>query len=478
MSDALFDDAAAEDEAGGPAQLAPGEPDLPGPFAVGRWAEGFRGFLRRRPRVRLLGEVVNLSRSAKAVYFDLRDADGAVPCSMWNSDLEKMGLAEGALVDGVEVVVAGGPDYFAGSQRSSPSFSFRVTYLRPAGEGDLLAQLERLRKQLAAEGLFEPQKALPRPRLPRTLGVVVGGGSAALADILAGLQRRSWRGRLVLAHPPVQGKGASGRIATALRDLAALPEVETIIVARGGGSLTDLWCFCDEALCRTVALLRVPVISAVGHETDRTLIDDVANTACSTPTHAAETAVGLDVSVARSELRLGAATVARAGRRAVAGRARSLGAEARALSHHTRSQRTRLHQLIREVRAASRRLLGGRHALAARHALVLQRRRQSTLAAAARGRGRLRREASGIDRHRRAAASGRGDALARLAATLAAHDPDRVLERGYAIVERPGGEEVLTTAAAVREAGAFRVRLADDHVEAEVSERERGKRDG
>jgi exodeoxyribonuclease VII large subunit len=460
--------------------LAPGEPDLPGPFAVGRWAEGFRQFLRRRPRVRLLGEVVNLSRSAKAVYFDLRDAEGAVPCSMWLSDLERIGLADGALSDGVEVVVAGGPDYFAGSQRSSPAFSFRVSYLRLAGEGDLLAQLERLRKQLAAEGLFEPQKALHRPLLPRTIGVVVGGESAAFADILAGLERRSWRGRLVLAHPPVQGKRASSRIAVGLRDLAAVPEVETIIVARGGGSLTDLWCFCDEALARTVALLRVPVISAVGHETDRTLIDDVANAACSTPTHAAETAVGVDVAVARGDLRLATATVARSGRRAIAARARLLGSEARALSRHTRTQRARLHQLIREIRAASRRLLDGREALAHRHALVLRRRRESTQAAAERGRGRLRREAAAIVRHGNAAPADRAQSLARLAATLAAHDPERVLERGYAIVEGEGEREgeVMTSAAALREARRFRVRFADDHVGAEVSEQERGDRDG
>ncbi|MGB3098212.1 MAG: exodeoxyribonuclease VII large subunit, partial [Solirubrobacterales bacterium] len=297
-----------------PPPLAPGEPDLPGPFAVGRWAAGFRDFLRQRPRVRLIGEVVNYSASAKAIYFDLRDGDGAVPCSIWLSDLKKLDLPEGALKDGVEIVAAGGPDYFPGSERSSPSFSFRVSYLRPAGEGDLLAQLERLRRQLASEGLFEPQKLLPRPLLPRAIGVVVGSNSAAYADILAGLERRSWRGRLVLAHPPVQGRAAAPRIAAAIRELAAVPEVETIIVSRGGGSLTDLWCFCDEALCRTVALLGVPVISAVGHEVDRTLIDDVAAVACSTPTHAAEAAVGIDVAAARASLVASASRFRRLGR--------------------------------------------------------------------------------------------------------------------------------------------------------------------
>jgi exodeoxyribonuclease VII large subunit len=429
--------------------LAPGEPDLPGPFAVGRWAAGFRDFLRARPRVRLLGEVVNYSKSAKAVYFDLRDGDGAVPCSIWLSDLKKLDLPDGALTDGVEIVAAGGPDYFPGSERSSPSFSFRVSYLRPAGEGDLLAQLERLRRQLASEGLFEPQKELPRALLPRTIGVVVGSNSAAFADILAGLERRSWRGRLILAHPPVQGKAAAPRIAAAVRDLAAVPEVEAIIVARGGGSLTDLWCFCDEALCRTVALLRVPVISAVGHEVDRPLIDDVAAVACSTPTHAAEAAVGLDVAVARAELEGGVSRLRRFGRRAVGERARGLGSVVRGLAGHMRSERADLHQRLREIRAASRRALVGRDETLARFAVVLQRRRSAEIHDATDGALRKR--------------------LGSLAATIAAHDPDRVLDRGYALVSDAEGQ-LVSSAAAARAAGRIGVRFADDDVEAEVIE--------
>jgi exodeoxyribonuclease VII large subunit len=430
-----------------PPPLAPGEPDLPGPFAVGRWATGFRDFLRERPRVRLLGEVVNCSKSAKAVYFDLRDADGAVPCSIWRSDLKKLDLPEGALSDGVEIVAAGGPDYFPGSERSSPSFSFRVSYLRPAGEGDLLAQLDRLRRQLASEGLFEPQKLLPRALLPRAIGVVVGSNSAAFADILAGLERRSWRGRLILAHPPVQGRAAAPRIAAAVRDLAAIEEVEAIIVARGGGSLTDLWCFCDEALCRTVALLRVPVISAVGHEIDQTLIDDVSAVACSTPTHAAEVAVGLDVAVARGELETRAKRLGRFGRRAVGERARGLGSIARGLASHMRSERADLHQRLREIRAASRRAFTGRDETLARFAVVLRRRRSAEIHDATTGTLRKRLES--------------------LEATIAAHDPDRVLERGYALVSDSAGQPV-SSAVAARAAGRIGVRFADDDVEAEV----------
>ena len=244
--------------------------------------------------MQLFGEVWSLSvgRGAK-VYFELRDGIGAVPCSMWRDEWDALRIDRAALADGVEVVVAGGPDYYPGSHTSSPSFSFLVADLRVAGEGDLLAQLDRRRKALAAEGLLEPQKALHRPVLPRTIGVVTGERGKARDDVLAGLRRRGWAGRLVWAFAPVQDRHAAPAIARAVQDLAA-GGVDVIVVARGGGSLADLFAFCDETLCRTVALLPVPVIASVGHHTDRTLIDDVAAVSCSTPTHAAETAVGID----------------------------------------------------------------------------------------------------------------------------------------------------------------------------------------
>ncbi|MCL4288013.1 MAG: exodeoxyribonuclease VII large subunit, partial [Thermoleophilia bacterium] len=219
---------------------------LPGPFAVGDYAVKLRGFLRGRARVQVIGEVTGLRLAGKSAYFELRDARGALPCAMWRSEWDRLGLPAGAIRDGVEAVVEGGPDYYPGSATASPSFSFRCTGLRPAGEGDLLARLAELRRRLRAEGLFEPQKRLPRPALPRSIGIVTGRGSAAEADLLAALARRSWAGRAVFAHPPVQDRRAAPRIARALSDLVAVPEVEVIVVARGGGSLADLWAFCDE----------------------------------------------------------------------------------------------------------------------------------------------------------------------------------------------------------------------------------------
>jgi exodeoxyribonuclease VII large subunit len=348
----------------------------------------------------------------------------------------------------MRVVVGGGCDYYPGSASASPSFTFAVSELRIAGEGDLLAQLERLRRQLAADGLFEPQKRLARPLLPRTIGVVTGERGKARDDVRAGLRRRGWGGRLVWAFAPVQDRHAAPQIAAALRELAAVQEVEVVIVARGGGSLADLFAFCDEALCRTVAMLRVPVIASVGHHTDRTLIDDVAAVSCSTPTHAAEAAVPIDLRAAHAQLASQAGRLHGHGRRAVVERARMLAQLSRAPAEHVRRHRARLHQLLRELRASGRRTAGNGHELAGVHLLVLRRSAERALTA---DRGRRRTE------------------LERLALALAAHDPQRTLTRGYALVEDRAGEP-LTSAAAVRKAGRFKLRLADDTVPSRVDE--------
>jgi exodeoxyribonuclease VII large subunit len=447
--------------------VAAGEADLPGPFPVGRYATRLQRFLRDVARVQVIGEVTGFSSSAKQVYFDLRDSEGAIRCTMWRNEFERLDLPEGSVRDGVEVVVFGGPDYYPGSGSASPSFSFRCTRLRLAGEGDLLARLAALRRKLGEEGLFEPQKRLPRSALPRTIGIVTGRGSAAEADLVAGLRRRGWAGRVVFAHPPVQDRHAAPKVARALADLAAIPEVETIVVARGGGSLADLWAFCDETLCRTVAMLRVPVIAAVGHETDRTLIDDVAAVSCSTPTHAVEEAVRIDVGAARRQLGSTGSRLVRAAGAAGAARARRLTSAARVLRHHTDGQRRDLHQKIREIRASSARAVASGSAETARRALVLARRRRATIHASVSAGRALTARAATLHRHDRESTRARAAALERLAQTLAAHEPERVLERGYAIVSGAGGE-VLTSAARAREESRLRVRFADDDVLTEV----------
>jgi exodeoxyribonuclease VII large subunit len=428
-----------------PLPAAAGIPDsqFPGPYPVGSYAAQLRQRLREFARVQLAGEVFGFSLGRARVYFELRDARGALPCSMWRNEFEQLSIT---LADGMQVVVGGGCDYYPGSSSSSPSFSFDVSELRIAGEGDLLIQLERLRRKLAADGLFEPQKRLPRPSLPRTIGVVTGEDGKARHDVLAGLRRRGWAGRLVWAFAPVQDRHAAPRIAAALRELAAQPEIEVVIVARGGGSLADLFAFCDEALCRTIALLRVPVIASVGHHTDRTLIDDVAAVSCSTPTHAAEAAVPIDIGAARASAHRHAQRLHTHTRRAILVRARELAQLSRAPSEHVRRHRRQLHQMLRELRASARRATERGRELAGVHALVL-------------GRSSVR--AAGSDASRR-----RAD-LDRLRLALQAHDPERTLARGYALVEDAAGTPV-STAAAARAAEDVTLRFHDGRVAAEV----------
>jgi exodeoxyribonuclease VII large subunit len=422
-------------------------PDLPGPFAVGRYAKALREELRKRARVLLIGEITGLRTTPKQTYFELRDGEGAVPCTIWANELARLDFPEGALRDGAEFVAAGGPDYFVGSPASSPGFSFRVTHLRLAGEGDLIARLEALRKQLRSEGLFELQGQLARPLLPKTIGVVTAETGAARRDLLAGLRRRGWAGTLVWAFAPVQDRRAAPAIAAAIQDLAARPEVEAIVVTRGGGSLADLWAFCDETLCRTVAMLRVPVVSAVGHERDRTLIDDVAALACSTPTHAAEAVVPLECNEARRGLERSVASLRRAGEGAIGVRNRHLVALARGPARALRRERAALNQKTREIRAASERGLAERLSFQRRIALVVL--------------GRAARRAAGAE------ADSRREGLRRAEVAFRAHDPQRTLERGYALAEDAAGEPVTSTAAAIA-AGRVKLRFADGGVGADI----------
>ncbi len=454
---------ASADPSSAPLRALSGIPDseLAGPFAVGEYAAALRERLRSFARVQVVGELVNLRLSRTRVYFELRDAGGALPCAVWREDWERIATRTGATPgEGMQVVVAGGCDYYPGSASASPGFSFAVRDLRVAGEGDLLARIDRLRKRLDSEGLLAPQKLLARPLLPRAIGVVTAEQGKARDDVLAALSRRGWAGRLVWAFAPVQDRHAAPAIVRALGDLAAVARVEVLIVARGGGSLADLLCFCDETLCRTVALLRVPVIASVGHHTDRTLLDDVAAVSCSTPTHAAEAAVGIDCAFARSEQAKAANRLREHGRRAVLTRARLLASLSRAPGTHIERQRTHLHQQLREIRAGSRRRLQEERSLNARRGLVAQRKA----------------EAAVLDCRER-----RPRELERLALALAAHDPQRTLERGYALVESRAGRP-LTSAAQARAAQELRLRFADETLPARVEDRaagqEQGERDG
>ncbi len=424
--------------------------ELPGPYPVGEYAAALRAKLRGFARVQLVGEIANLRPPTRArAYFELRDSDGAIACAMWRDDWDRLGALSQTLADGAQVIVNGGCDYYPGSASASPSFSFAVSSLRVAGEGDLLAQIEQRRRALDADGLLERQRLLARPVLPRTIGVICAETGKAREDVLAGLARRGWAGRVLWAFAPVQDRRAAPLIGAALRALAASGQVEVIVVARGGGSLTDLLAFSDELLCRTVALLPVPVIASIGHHTDRTLLDEVAAASCSTPTHAAEEAVPLNCLDARELLRSSAERLRDRARAGVVSRARLLTALSRAPSAHLARHRRALHQSLRELRAASRRIAGDEHRRSAQRAATLARLREGAI---------------------RDCTVRRPGELDRLRLALAAHDPQRTLARGYALVEDATGEPV-TSAAGARCARRVRLRFADDTVDATVEPR-------
>jgi exodeoxyribonuclease VII large subunit len=251
------------------------------------------------------------------------------------------------------------------------------------------------------------------------------------------------------------------------------------VVTRGGGSLADLWAFCDESLCRTVAMLRVPVVSAVGHERDSTLIDDVAAVACSTPTHAAEAAVPLDCIEARASVARCGAALQRAGEGAVVQRAQHLATLARGPERALHRERRELNQKTRELRAASERGVVQRREYQRRLAMVvLQRAARRGEQAVGAAQETNRRTAGALDRAGAGTVRRRREAIDSLAVAVRAHDPEQTLDRGYVLAQDSAGEPV-TDVAAARRAGSLDLRFADGEVAADVRDgEEKGERDG
>ena len=230
------------------------------------------------------GEISNFSRPASGhVYFTLKDAGAQLRCVMWRTHAARL---KSAPVDGARVEAHGGVSlYEAGGQ-----YQLYVDIIRPLGEGALYAEFLRLKSVLEAEGLFDPERKRPIPARIRTIGVVTSPTGAALRDILNTLRRRFPLAEVVLAPTPVQGVDAPAGIAAALDALNAGAAPDVILLARGGGSMEDLWSFNEESVVRAVAASAAPVITGVGHETDFTLADFAADLRAPTPTAAAELA--------------------------------------------------------------------------------------------------------------------------------------------------------------------------------------------
>ncbi len=230
------------------------------------------------------GEISNFSQPRSGhLYFTLKDSEAAMRCVMWKPSAMRLRFAP---ADGMLVEAHGALSIYP----AQGQVQLYVDALRPAGEGALYQEFLRLRTRLEAEGLFDPSHKRPLPRLPKHIGVITSATGAALHDILQTLNRRLPTLRVTVAPTPVQGVDAPAGIIAALKRLNALPDLDLIILARGGGSIEDLWAFNDEGVARTIYASRIPVISGVGHETDFTIADFVADLRAPTPTGAAELA--------------------------------------------------------------------------------------------------------------------------------------------------------------------------------------------
>lgn len=359
------------------------------------------------------GQIVQLNRrpGMSTVFLTLRDTDVDMSLSV--------AIPAGALdampaqpEPGARVVVHAKPTFWT----KRGTLQMEARQMRHVGVGELLARLEHLKQLLRSEGLFEQDRKLPLPFLPRGIGLITGRATAAERDVLAGVHRRWPAARVEVRQVPVQGSDTVPAVSAALRELDSLAEVDVIIISRGGGSFEDLLPFSNEALLRAVADARTPVVSAIGHESDTPLLDFVADLRASTPTHAAA-AVVPDV----ADEQRGLATVRRRATRALMAR--------------IARERERLAAVM------SRPVMADRAAIVAQH-------RREVSALHERGRGLL---TARVARER-----DRSDQLLR---HLRAVSPQHTLERGYAVI-RQGDGTIVRDRAAVSADELLRVTVA------------------
>ena len=367
------------------------------------------------------GEVSNLSRPASGhVYFTLKDASAALRCVMWKTSAARLRMG---LQDGMEVEVHGR----IGIYEVSGQYQLYVDQVRPVGEGALYQEFMRLKAMLEGEGLFAPERKRLIPMFPTRIGIVTSATGAAVRDMLNTLRRRLPLVEVLIAPSPVQGIEAPPALVKAIQSLNfQLPDV--ILLARGGGSIEDLWAFNDERVVRAVAMSAVPVICGVGHETDFTLCDFAADLRAPTPTAAAELATQITIIDLRGSLQNY--------------RTRLISA----MLNYLAEQKTSLSSLASELRYVS----PGRR-------IQSERQRVDEL---------TRRAHSSLLHHLRLESSHVGGMQRRLEAL----DPNAVLRRGYAVVTRTDDGSVVSRLAQAGEEmkvrvsdGEFEVRKIDPH---------------
>jgi exodeoxyribonuclease VII large subunit len=453
-----------------PPAAEPAAPAQPRVLAVSELVRAARITLEARfADVRVEGEISGLRRSGNGhIYFCLKDAEAQLDCVMFSREAGRLRFRP---EDGLLVRCRGRLTIYEGRGK----FQMTVAALEPAGAGALALAFEQLKQKLAAEGLFEASRKRRLPFLPRRIGVVTSAQGAVIRDIVRVAHRR-FPVPILLAPAPVQGDGAALAIVAALRRIASVPDVDVIIVARGGGSLEDLWAFNEEPLARAIAACPVPVISAVGHETDFTIADFVADVRAPTPSAAAELAVPVAADL-RAELQVICRRVARGvdaelrGRRLGLERLRARLADPRRLLDQRRQAIDDLS--ARATRALRAAIAAQRNALRATEARLFRAHPQRRIAD-------QRAALAALERRLTTAAS---TALARrrrgmeaLAGKLEALSPLQVLERGYSLARGPDGH-VITSAKQVEPGAAVTVLVRDGELHTRVEE-VRGGRGG
>ena len=371
-------------------------------------------------QVTVRGEVSNFTRHRSGhLYFSLKDQASQLSCVCFRNIAQTLDFAP---EEGIQVVAAGNVSIYERAGR----YQLVVRYMRPDGAGELAARLEALKARLEAEGLFEQARKRPLPRFPHGIGICTSPTGAAVQDMLRIIARRYPRARIVLFPTVVQGEGAAPSIVQSLQAAARCEGLDVIIVGRGGGSLEDLWAFNEEIVARAIFACPLPVISAVGHETDFTISDYVADARAATPSEAAELVVP-DQAELLADL---------AG---MAGRLRS-----GVLSRMAMGRQRMLSILQRPVIRRPR--------------FLLEPRQQ-----------RLDEAAFELGEDLAQLLSGLSNRVATAAATLAALSPVGVLARGYAICRRERDGEVVRSVAAVDRGEQVRVMVSDGDLLADVT---------
>lgn len=413
------------------------------------------------PLVRVRGEIGNLTRAASGHwYFTLKDDAAQVRCAMFRG---RNVLVDFAPREGDEVELRAS----VGLYEARGEFQLTVDSMQRAGQGRLFEEFMRLKRRLAAEGLFDEALKRPLPRLPRTIGIITSPQAAALRDVLTALRRRAPYARLIVYPVPVQGSGAAEQIAAMLARASARAEADVLLLVRGGGSIEDLWAFNEEPVARAIRACALPVVVGVGHESDISIADFAADLRAATPTAAAEL-----VAPEHSLLKQSVASLAQRLRRLAVQRLQQsqqrLDYATRMLSRPSApiaGLRARVEQLRVRLRARVDVAMSRSKSAAAGCQWRLARHRPDSRAAAAAAQALS-------DRLRSALAAGQQGRQARLdrATQALAHlDPAAVLARGYALVLDPGGH-VVTDAGRLRPDDYLEVRLARGRAAVQVKE--------